>query len=599
MAGRCMDTSQASDDEPEVNQPGLGELREAVANYAGRYLPGRPSLRQDGLAGLSGAISNVPDGMANGVIVGVNPAYGLYAIMLGPGVGGLVASTRLMMITTTAAASLSTSQALGSRAGEARGDSLFLMVVLIGAFQVLLGLLGLGRLVRFVSYSVMTGFLTGIAAQLVLSQLSTVTGYQASGDNRVLQAADLLTHLGQVYLPSLAVAVSALALAVVLPRTRLGNLGRLVAIAVPSALVALFGLDGVQIVRDVGEIPRGVPTPALPSFSALSFDVVTGALAVAAIILVQGAGVSQSVPNPNGARRSTSRDFVAQGAANVASGLFQGLPVGGSMSATALNVIYGARTRWAVVFAVAWVALILVLFPGPVSYIAMPTLGALLILAGVSSVKPSEMRAIWDAGWPSRLVGFATFAATLFLPIQVAVGIGVLLSALIFIYAASADVSVVELVERPDGRIEERTPPKQLPSDTVTVLDVYGHLFYAGARTLERLLPRLEDARNPVVILRLRGRSNLGATFIDVVSNYADKLEAVDGRLYLTGLSEAAYDHAVHGGKLRLDGPVRAYAATPVLGQSTREALGDAQAWLVGASGETPSDEAASDRASR
>ncbi len=224
----------------------------------------------------------------------------------------------------------------------------------------------------------------------------------------------------------------------------------------------------------------------------------------------------------------------------------------------------------------------------------------------MSSVKPTEIHAIWDAGWPSRLVGFATFAATLFLPIQAAVGIGVVLSALLYLYASSSDVSVVELVERPDGRIEERTPPKQLPSDVVTVLDVYGHLFYAGARTLERLLPRPEDARNPVVILRLRGRSNLGATFINVVSNYADKLEAVDGRLYLTGMSEAAYDQVVHSGKLRLDGPVRAYAATPVLGESTRAALRDAQAWLVSSgaaaspddepSGGTSPDGEASDR---
>ena len=83
---------------------------------------------------------------------------------------------------------------------------------------------------------------------------------------------------------------------------------------------------------------------------------VTGALAVAAIILVQGAGVSQSVPNPDGSRRSMSRDFIAQGAANVASGFFRGLPVGGSLSTTALTVISGARSRWAAIFAGLWMA---------------------------------------------------------------------------------------------------------------------------------------------------------------------------------------------------------------------------------------------------
>src|SRR5918911_411099 len=90
-----------SDEQPPINQPGLGELRDAVANHLGSKLPSGAGLRRDGLAGLSIAISNVPDGMANGVLVGVNPVYGLYATMLGPGAGGLFSSTQLMMITTT------------------------------------------------------------------------------------------------------------------------------------------------------------------------------------------------------------------------------------------------------------------------------------------------------------------------------------------------------------------------------------------------------------------------------------------------------------------------------------------------------------------
>jgi SulP family sulfate permease len=299
------------------------------------------------------------------------------------------------------------------------------------------------------------------------------------------------------------------------------------------------------------------------------------------VILVQGAGVSQSVPNPDGSRRSTSRDFIAQGAGNVASGFFRGLPVGGSLSATALNVIYGAQTRWAVVFAGVWMALIVLLFPGLVSYIAMPALGALLILAGASSIKLRELRSIWKIGWSPRVASITTFLATLFLSIQAAVGIGVVLSALLYVNRSSTDISVVELVERPDGQIEEREPPKHLPSNTVTVLDVYGRLFYAGARTLERLLPTPQGAQNPVVILRLRGLSTVGATLLEVLASYADKLEAVHGRLYLSGISERVHDQISRTGKLHLSGPVHAYEATPIRRQSTRKAIADAHTWLV------------------
>jgi sulfate permease, SulP family len=113
------------------------------------------------------------------------------------------------------------------------------------------------------------------------------------------------------------------------------------------------------------------------------------------------------------------------------------------------------------------------------------------------------------------------------------------------------------------------------------VLDVYGHLFYAGARTLEKLLPSTRGAERPVVILRLRGRTVLGATLIDVLSNYARDLHAANGRLYLTGLSESVHREVMHSGKLKLSGPVRAYPASPVIGESTRRALGHATAWVA------------------
>jgi SulP family sulfate permease len=519
--------------------------------------------------------------MASGILVGVNPIYGLYACMVGPIAGGIFSSTRLMIIATTSAASLSAGQALGGLQGEARDNALFLMVVLIGALQILFGLVRTGQLTRFVSYSVMTGFISGIAVLTILSQLPTISGYEpTSGNNKVTQTFNLLSNLDRLNLWSLAVAGITLVLAIVLPRTRLGNFGRLVAIILPSVLVALFGLNSVAVVRDVGEIPSGIPMPHLPSLSGLSFEVLTGALAVAVITLVQGAGVSQSVPNPDGSRRSMSRDFIAQGAANAASGFFRGLPVGGSLSTTALTVISGARSHWAAIFAGLWMALLVVVFPRLVSYVVMPALGMLLILASVSTIKPLEALSVWKTGWSSRLAVVTTFLSTLLLPIQAAVGFGVVLSALLYINESSTDISVVELVKRDDGLIEERKSPKQLPSGKVTVLDVYGHLFYAGARTLERLLPKPDGAQNPVVILRLRGRNTFGATLLEVLSNYADRLQKLNGRLYLTGMSERAREQVVRTGKLSLSGPVKAYEATPVIWESTREAVADARTWL-------------------
>lgn len=574
--------AEAPTAQPELDQPGLGELREAVINYA--ELPSRATLRGDGIAGLTVAISSVPDGMAGGLLAGVNPIYGLYANAVGPMVGGLFSSTRLMVINNTSAVSLVAGQALLNLPAEGRDDALFLMVMLTGAFAILLGLLRLGSLTRFVSYSVMTGFLAGIAVVLILSQLTTITRYEAVGSNRLAQTYDLVRNLDQVHVPSAGLAALTLLLAVFLRRTRLHTVASLLAIAVPSLLVALLDMGGVQVVEDMGAITGGILTPFLPTSLPplpVMVEVLTGALAVAAVVLVQGAGVSQSVPNPDGSRKSMSRDFIAQGIANVAAGFFRGLPVGGSLSGTALNVISRARTRWAGILGGVWTAVIVVGFPELVSLVAMPALGALLILAGMNSIKPRDIASVWDAGWASRLVSLSTFVSTLLLPIQAAVGIGVVFSALLYLNQSSADIRIVELVKRSDGRIEEQRPPRELPADQVTVLNVYGHLFYAGARTLQRLLPRPQDSENAVVVLRLRGQNAIGATLTDVLATYAERLRAENGRLYLSGLSEQAYDQLAGQGKLRLTGPVRAYEATNVIGESTDEAVAEARAWLV------------------
>lgn len=568
---------------PEPTLPGLSQLQEAVAQRLRAKLPDRHTLRQDVVAGLSGAIGGVADGMAGAILTGVNPIFGLYAAMVGPLVGGLFASTQLMLITSTSASALAAGAAIVGVAPGVRESALFLMVLLVGAFQVLAGALRLGRFTHFVSYSVMTGFLTGVALLLILGQLPTLVGYEAQGDGKLAQALDLLVNLGQMHLASLGVGLLTLALALTLPRTRLRSFGTLAALLIPSLAVAL-GLEGVATVGDIATIPQGLPAPELPSLAVLVSDaaaVVSGSLAVAAIILVQGAGVSQSVPNPDGSRSDASRDFVAQGLANLASGFFRGLPVGGSVNQTALNVLVGARSRWAAICYGLWMAAILALAPGLVGYVAMPSLAALLIIAGWRTIKPAEARAIVTTGWPSALAASTTFIATLALPIQAAVGIGVVLSALLYLNASSTAVRVVELATRADGAPIEREPPQQLPGEAVTVLEIYGSLFYAAARAVEEQLPSPRDARRPAVVLRLRGHGELGATMVEVLQRYAAQLEEAGGRLYLAGVSERVYVQLARSGKLPLAGQVHVYRASEVIGEASREAVRDAEAWLA------------------
>jgi SulP family sulfate permease len=324
-----------------------------------------------------------------------------------------------------------------------------------------------------------------------------------------------------------------------------------------------------------------LPLPGLPDLSLISVALVITALAAAVLVLVQGAGVSEAAPNRGGQPSNMNRDFLAQGVGNLAAGLFRGQPVGGSVGQTALNLTAGARTRWGAVWSGVWMLVILVVFAGVVGKVAMPTLAAILVFAAIGSLRPRQLATIWRTGRLSQVAMAATFIATLFLPVAAAVGVGVALSLLLQLDQEAMDLTVVELVPSVNGRFVERPAPATLTSHQVTVLDVYGSLFYAGARTLQARLPQVAGAEAPAVVLRLRGRTSLGATFFSILTGYAGQVGAAGGRVYVSGLDPDMAEHMTRTESVSLSAPVRAFDATPTLGESTWAALHDAQAWVV------------------
>lgn len=553
----------------------------AVRGWVGARLPEKRHLKADLVAGLPGAIASVPDGMASGVLAGVSPIHGLYASLVGPVFGGMQTSTKLMVITTTSASALAAGSALAEVPDADKSSALILLTLLAGAIMIVAALLRLGRYTRFVSHSVMTGFLTGIAVNIVFGQFPDLAGADAEGSFSAEKAFGVLLHPARIDLPSLAIGVTALLLLIVLARTRLALFGSLIALLVPTVAVVAFGLDSVASVADVGTIPTGLPLPQIPDLGLLSPSLIGGAAAVAAIVLVQGAGVAEAAPNLDGTRSRPNEDFTAQGVGNVASGLFGGMPVGGSVGQTAINTSAGGKTRWAAIFSGLWMAVILAAFSSLVGKVPMPTLAAVLIFAAVGSIRPSRIAAILRSGPSSKIALITTFVATLLLPVTAAVGIGVALSLLLQLNQEAVDLKVVRLVPGPRGTFLETPAPKVLASREIVVLDVYGSLFYAGARTLQVLLPDPGEAERAEVILRLRGRTTLGATFFSVIGNYADRLSAVGGRLYLSGLSSEVSeywdDDRLASQGIALD----MFPATDTIGESTRRAFVDAQKRLV------------------
>ncbi len=560
--------------------PGEVALKHTVEETSYKQTKGA-TLKDDANAGLTVAMNGIPDGMACGLLAGVNPIMGLFAAAYGCLVGGIFNSSKLMIISTTSAAAFLLYQLTQGYPEAQRVDALLLLVILSGLLMVLMGLLKLGSLVRFVSYSVMTGFLAGISILTILSQLPTLFAIPAEGSNKVLQTVNLVQNIDLTNWHALLPGLATILFMIVLPKTPLGNKSAIVSIALPSLFIFLLKWTDVEVVTDVGEIPKGLPPFQLPDFSLLQPTLFSGALSLALITLIQAAGVSQSVPNPDGTRSNTSKDFISQGIANVSSGLFGGIGVGGSLGSTSLNIVSGARSRWAGIFSGLLVLALVLLLPGLIGNVAMPVLAAIMIYAMASSLKLEENIQVWNAGWASRIGLVCTFLITLFMPVQYAVLIGVLLSFALYFFTSSRLVQLHRRRLLSQGWFEEITLPAEIENEAIHIFAVDGDLHFAGARVLETQWPKLlPKTRRPVIILELRGRNNIGATLTEVIESFYDKITKAEGRFYITELGENSYDSfQVQASSEVLKG-IRIVKKHPIIGKSTQQAMLEAQDWL-------------------
>ena len=552
------------------------------------HFPSRKDLLHDVVAGLTVGASQVGNAMAYTMLAGVPPVYGLYAVAAGTPAGALTSGSQRMPIVPTAALCLAAGGALATLPPQQRVAGLFTLAVLTGAIMLVLGLLKAGGLVRFISNAVMIGLMAGIGVTILLSQLGALTGFSSRYDNKVLKAADLFMHPGGSDAPTAVIGFTTVVLVVLLRRTRLKLFAMALALVIMTLAVALVGLPSVAVVGDIAPIPRALPWPHLPELSLIP-ALMLPALSLVIIGLVQGAGISRTVPNCDGRFGDTSRDFVGQGVANLVSGFFSGGVAGGSVQATALNVGAGARTRWASVVTGVFVILVILAAAPLVQQVPLAVTAGILIVAATSALQPRAALDVWRADKMSAAIMIATFALVLAVPLQYAVLAGAAISVVKYIYISSLDVHVkqVELCE--GGFPRETEPPPVLSSEDVTVLDIYGSLFFAAAPKIRESLPAVGEAHCPVVVLRLRGRGQLHSATIALLRDYAAECAARGGRLYLAGVGPEMEEQLQRTGVLELLGPDAVVAATDELYGACATARQRGRTWLAAqADGRTP-----------
>jgi len=276
--------------------------------------PDPKNLRSDVMSGFAIGLFSIPEGMAYAQLAGVNPVYGLYSGMVGTLVASLTTGTILMISTLTTAIALSTAsvmQVAGITSSQMPG-ALFTITFLAGATMFVLGLARLGSLVNYVSNEVMTGFVAAASLLILIGELGDLTGYDPSGANKLAEVWNWLANISSWDLTTTAVGMGTILLMILfkrIPKTE--KSAAVITLGLGTIIVNLLSLSTVALVGSIATIPRGLPAPMVPTFSLIP-QLALGSVSVALVALVQGAGISTAMPNPDGSRSSQSRASLAK-----------------------------------------------------------------------------------------------------------------------------------------------------------------------------------------------------------------------------------------------------------------------------------------------
>src|SRR5512139_1667184 len=217
-------------------------------------------------AAITKSIDSVTGGMANAVLAGVNPVYGLYTVLAATPIGAIFTSSVYMNIDSTGAIAATAGSMLILYPEEQRPAALAVLTLLVGVFMLAAGLLKLGFLTRFISNAVLRGFLTGIGVNIILGQLGDLTGYSSEYSNKVVKAIDTALHFNEINPQIFLVGMVAIVLIVMLDRVKyLNKVSLLLGLVIASALVPLLNLTTVPLVSSLGAMPEALPRPVLPS----------------------------------------------------------------------------------------------------------------------------------------------------------------------------------------------------------------------------------------------------------------------------------------------------------------------------------------------
>lgn len=501
------------------------------------------SLRFDALAGLAVALVAIPQSLAYAQLAGLPPHYGLYAALIPTVVGALFGSSAQLSTGPVALTSLLTAASIAPLAvgGDQYVACAVALALLSGLFQLGFGVMRLGVLMNLLSHPVLTGFVNAAAILITLSQVPALLGVPPPKSGHALvDIWRVLSHAAQAHGYSVAFGGTAIATLAAFRRFAPRLPGVLITVI---ALTTLSYLSGYAAAGGnvVGEIPRGLPSLALPGFALETWiELLPSAFVIAVISFMEAMASAKIAAARTSTKWDENQELIGQGLAKIGAAFCQTMPVSGSFSRSAINLGAGARTGVSSIVCALCVLLTLLFFTPLLRHLPLPVLAAIIVVAVVNLVNLRSLRTAWRASRDDAVAAALTFATTIAFAPQIQVGIitGIVVSLGLFIYGRMRPT--LEVVE-PDAAQPARESPGDIPAELRSLIGVIrfdASLVFVNVSYFEDAVLQLErrHPRLSFVLVSAASINDLDASGVELLGSLLEGLRRNGRTLAFSGV---------------------------------------------------------------
>ena len=495
----------------------------------------KQQLVKDVTAGFIVAIIALPLSIALALASGATPEQGLYTAIAAGFVISFLGGSRVQIAGPTAAFASIVAGIIATNGFS----GLVIATILAGIILILMGVLKLGSLIKFIPFTITTGFTSGIAVTILIGQIKDFFGltFNEAPIETVDKVKEVVSCFGTINIEATIIGAVSLLILIVSPRILKKIPASLIAILVSALLVKVLDLN-VLTIGDLYEISSELPKPSIPSFS---FDtvkaVIPDAFTIALLAAVESLLSCVVADGMVGSRHNSNTELIAQGAGNICSALFGGIPATGAIARTAANIKNGGRTPIAgMVHAVVLLIVLLVAMP-LASYIPMPAIAAILFMVAYNMSEWKEFVSIIKHSPKSDiLVLVSTFILTIVFDLVVAICVGIVLATLLFMKRMSDETNAYGWKEIDEADDKDHIGLKVIP-EGVSVFEITGPIFFGVATKLSDAILKADKTKK-VLVLRMRSVPAIDATGIHAFETILDSLDKKGIRLVVSHLNE-------------------------------------------------------------